>query len=66
VLPEGRADIGVTAEWSGDLAAWYSDPGYVAAPVSDPVEGGNRLTFAGQATLSEQSRQFLRLVVTLN
>ena len=64
VLPGGRGDIVVTAQWSADLVNWYSDFGYVAAPVLEPVVGGTRVTVIAQASLAEQPRQFFRIAVS--
>lgn len=67
VVPTGRDDIDVRAEWADVLpaAAWSSAPEDVSAAESEAVAGGARLTFTASKTLAEAPRQFLRLSITL-
>jgi len=64
LLPEGRSDIAVTAEWSADLLSWYSSIDYVSGPVLEMVPSGTRVTFTAQTLLASQPRQFMKLVAS--
>ena len=68
-LPAGRDDLELRVEWTADAATpspWYSDIQHVAAlDFALPDGGVSRVTAMAVKTLSEEPRQFLRLVVTL-
>ena len=61
--PEGRDDLAYAAEWSSDLATWYSSADYVTAQPPVSTAGGVLASARAVAPLSPAGAQFLRLRV---
>ncbi len=59
--PDGRDDLALTAEWSADLAVWYSSAEYVVTGAPSVAAGGRRFTARAVAPPGAPARQFMRL-----